>query len=345
MRRERASASLENHEIKSIRVTVRRSFNENSVSFSVFSRIFLVSRVNTCNTLKKHWNHQWTYWISSYANHSSKVASLQLNYVIEYHIKLFLNEVIRRLQKLASFSKNKLSFLVFFVELKETSSAMNVAKLQNLHNEASAIYNILRLHQTIDEKNDFYDRVWVLSLNINDEMWRLRCHWVSKNDYEYDIYYSKILRCWTIEDSRVTTVSKTRASMRNIVNRMRDVLFKDLYTAMNIYEKTFNSQLLNFKFYQISYNVRSESENDSVLLTSDHFSIDETQSVEFDAQLNTALKSQEILEIDSESVHEFIESAWVDISISTQQSSLFNIKNDKKELRKKEWELENLTRS
>ena len=126
---------------------------------------------------------------------------------------------------------------------------------------------------------------------------------------------------------------------------MCDVLFKDLYTAMNIYKKTFNSQLLNFKFYQISYNVRSESENDSVLLASDYFFVDETQSVEFDKQLNTALKSQEILEIDSESVHEFIESAWVDISISTQQSSLFNIKNDKKELRKKEWELENLTRS
>jgi hypothetical protein len=126
---------------------------------------------------------------------------------------------------------------------------------------------------------------------------------------------------------------------------MRDVLFKDLYSAMNIYEKTFNSQLLNFKFYQISYNVRSESENDSVLLASDHFFVDETQSVEFDAQLNTALRSQEILEIDSESVHEFIESAWIDISISTQQSSLFNINNDKKELRKKEWKLKNLMRS
>ncbi len=126
---------------------------------------------------------------------------------------------------------------------------------------------------------------------------------------------------------------------------MRDVLFKDLYTAMNIYKKTFNSQLLNFKFYQISYNVRSESENDSIFLASDHFFVDETQSVEFDAQLNTALRSQEILEIDSESVHEFIESAWVDISISTQQSSLFNINNNKKELRKKEWKLKNLTRS
>ncbi len=126
---------------------------------------------------------------------------------------------------------------------------------------------------------------------------------------------------------------------------MRDVLFKDLYSAMNIYKKTFNSQLLNFKFYQISYNVRSESENDNVLLASHHSFVDETQSVEFDAQLNTALRSQEILEIDSESVHEFIESAWIDTSISTQQSSLFNINNDKKELRKKEWELKNPTRS
>jgi len=107
----------------------------------------------------------------------------------------------------------------------------------------------------------------------------------------------------------VTTVLKTKASMRNVVNRMRNVLFKDLYIAMNIYEKTFNSQLLNFKFYQISYNIQSESENDSVLLASDYFFVNETQSVEFDAQLNTALKSQEILEINSEFVHEFIESA------------------------------------
>jgi len=72
--RERASASPKDHEIKDIWVTMRRSSNENSVSSSLFPRIFLVSRVNTCNTLKEHWNRQWTHWISSYANHSPKVA-------------------------------------------------------------------------------------------------------------------------------------------------------------------------------------------------------------------------------------------------------------------------------
>jgi hypothetical protein len=52
--RERASVPPEDHEIKGIREAVRRSFNENSVSHSVFSRIFLVSKVDTCKTLKEH---------------------------------------------------------------------------------------------------------------------------------------------------------------------------------------------------------------------------------------------------------------------------------------------------
>jgi len=52
--RERVSTPPKDHEIKGIRVTVRRSSNENSVPSSVFLRIFLVSRVNTYNTLKEY---------------------------------------------------------------------------------------------------------------------------------------------------------------------------------------------------------------------------------------------------------------------------------------------------
>lgn len=339
--RERASAPPEDHEIKGIRVTVRRSSNENSVSSSVFPRIFPVSRVNTCHTLKEHWNRQWTHWIPPYANHNPKIAPPQPDYAIGYHTKLFPGEAIRRLQGLASPSKNKLSFPVFFAELKGASGAMNVAKLQNLHNGASAVYNMLRLHQAIGEEDGFYDRAWVLSLDTNGEMWRLRCHWVSKGDHECDTYYSKILRCWAIEDPRVAIVSEARASMRNVVDRMRDVLFKDLYAAVDTYEKTFNPQLLDFKFYQTSYDTQPKPEDDSVLLASDHSFVDETQSIEFGAQLNTALGSQEVLETDTESVHGSIESARVDTSISTQQSSLSKVKNDKEELRKKGWELDN----
>ncbi len=59
---------------------------------------------------------------------------------------------------------------MFFAELKGASGTMNVAKLQNMHNGVSAVYNLLRLHLAIGQGNDYYDQAWVLSLNINDEV-------------------------------------------------------------------------------------------------------------------------------------------------------------------------------
>jgi len=52
--RERASAPPEEYKIKGIRVTLRRSSNENSVSSSVFPKSFPVSRVDTYYTLKEY---------------------------------------------------------------------------------------------------------------------------------------------------------------------------------------------------------------------------------------------------------------------------------------------------
>ena len=242
LKRERASVSPENREIKGIRETVRRSFNEDSVSHSVFLRIFPVSKVDTCKTLKEHWNRSWTHWTPPYANHDLKVVPPQPDYAIGYHTKLFPGGAVQKLQGLASPSKNKLAFPMFFAELKGASGTMNVAKLQNMHNGVSAVYNLLRLHLAIGQGNDYYDQAWVLSLNINDEVWRLRCHWVSREDHNYDTYYSKVLRYWAVEDPRDAVILETRASMRNVVNWMREVVFKVLHTAMNTYERTVTTE-------------------------------------------------------------------------------------------------------
>ncbi len=258
LKRERASVSLKNHEIKNIREAVQCSFNENNVSHSVFSRIFSVRKVDICKILKKHWNRQWIHWTLHYANHDLKIVLLQSNYVIEYHIKLFSGEVVQKLQELASLSKNKLMFLIFFVELKRASRIMNVIKLQNMHNEVSVVYNLLRLHLTIDQKDDYYDQTWVLSLDINDEVWRLWCHWVFKENYTYNIYYLKILKCWAVKDSRNVVIVKARASMRNVVNWMREVMFKMLHTAMNIYEKTVTTEAFDSKSCLSSFKSQSQ---------------------------------------------------------------------------------------
>ncbi len=131
-----------------------------------------------------------------------------------------------------------------------------------------------------------------------------------------DIYYSKVLRCWAVEDPRDSVISGVRTSMRNTMDWMWDVLFKDLSATVGTYEN------------------RPEPEDASISLASDHSAVDETQSVGFGTQPNPTFSSQEVPETD----HESTESAHFDTSTATQASSLFNATNEKKEVRTDEWE-------
>ncbi len=99
---------------------------------------------------------------------------------------------------------------------------------------------------------------------------------------------------------------------------MRDLLFKDFSAAVNIYEKTFEA--------------RTEPEDASVPLGSDHSFADETQTISSGTQPNAAPNSQEVLETDNKSVHEFIESAHVGSLTTTQESSLSNANNEEREI-------------
>ncbi len=61
---------------------------------------------------------QSIYEVHPYPNHDLESVS------IRYHTRLFPCEAIRRPQGLANLGKTKLSFSVFFVELKEASRAI-----------------------------------------------------------------------------------------------------------------------------------------------------------------------------------------------------------------------------
>jgi len=84
---------------------------------------------------------------------------------------------------------------------------------------------------------------------------------------------------------------------------MRDSLFRDFFAAMNTYEKTFEA--------------RTKLEDASVPLGFNHSFANKTQTISSGTQPNAALNSQEVLEIDNKSVHEFIESAHVDSLTTT----------------------------
>ena len=43
---------------------------------------------------------------------------------------------------------------------------MNVTKLQDQNEGASAMYSLLKVHQEIGTKGDFFDKAWALSLEV-----------------------------------------------------------------------------------------------------------------------------------------------------------------------------------
>ncbi len=99
---------------------------------------------------------------------------------------------------------------------------------------------------------------------------------------------------------------------------MRDLLFRDFSVAMNTYEKTFEA--------------RTKLEDASVPLGFNHSFVDETQTISSRTQPNAALNSQEVLETNNKSIHEFIELAHVDSLTTTQESSLSNANNKKRKI-------------
>ena len=116
-------------------------------------------------------------------------------------------------------SKKKLSSPLLFAELKEALGAKNVAKSQNLHNGASAVYN-LRLNEAIGVEDDFYDKTWVLALNTSTEMWRLRCHCL-------EVEVNAIPTTPKFWDVGQLKTPKTLWSRKHVVDWVQDVLFKD----------------------------------------------------------------------------------------------------------------------
>ena len=106
--------------------------------------------------------------------------------------------------------------------------------------------------------------------------------------------------------------------MRNIVDWIREVLLAGLHAVVEIYEKTATADTCDSKPCLSSF--KTQSQQDAVTcLPSNRSFVDETQS-------SNELGSQEVPETCSESIHESIESACVDPSISTQTfSSLVHV--------------------
>lgn len=230
------SAPLTEHELGKIyRLISQLPFqNERHVSDALFSRFFPTGTVEDSEGLWVERNRSWSRWIPPYANQERRLGAPQPDYVVGFQ----LDKLPSKAAEFARPSHGLLAFPVFFAEFKRSSNGIEVARSQNMNNGASAVYLLLRLQQELgkEQQDRFYDHAHVLSLDCNGTAWRLNCHWVSRTDNSKDIFYSKSLKAWIIDEDD-KTLSEMRASLRKVAGWIEGMFYKVYKDLSSLKEK------------------------------------------------------------------------------------------------------------
>lgn len=96
-------------------------------------------------------------------------------------------------------TKPKLTFRLFTIEAKGRSGTLEASSLQNLHNGATMLSNLLYSKKKCGKSNDdsFFNKVHVLTAGITTETVQLSCYWATRSESEGVKYYGMQLASWS----------------------------------------------------------------------------------------------------------------------------------------------------
>ena len=90
-----------------------------------------------------------------------------------------------------------LAWPLFTAEVKGNKGDLKVARLQNLHNGAIMLSNLLHIRKFYREEEEFFNKVHAMSLELTAESIQLSCYWAVRGESGDVKYYSMQLRTWT----------------------------------------------------------------------------------------------------------------------------------------------------
>ena len=98
--------------------------------------------------------------------------------------------------------KHELTIPLFTIEVKGDRGSLKVARLQNLHNGATMLYNLLRIREACPgkETDDFFNKVHAMSLELTADVVQLSCYWAARDGDGTINYYGRVTHVWTPYD-------------------------------------------------------------------------------------------------------------------------------------------------
>ena len=179
---------------RNLRIPARKALNESAMVQSVLPDIVPLTELWRANDISTTPDQKWHRMIMVRPDEPQLLRAPKPNWSIGWSRSVFRDypKAMRRLGIITYpvAGNSNLAIPLFTFEVEGSEGSLEVARLQNLHNGATMLANLLDIWKLgLKENTDgLFDKVHAMSLELTKEAIQLSCYWARKKDRGIEFY-------------------------------------------------------------------------------------------------------------------------------------------------------------
>ena len=222
---------------RELRILARKAPNESELEQHVLPMIAPIRELGLDGNISTTSNQKWHRTAMVQPHEPQVLTAPQPDRTVGWSIEV-VNKYREAVRCLATTvcpvsGNSELAIPLFTIEVKGNKGSTKVASLQNLHNGATMLANLLRVwNACLGENTDgFFNKVHAMSLELTAETVHLSCYWARKENGEI-IYYGRSLYGWILSSDE--DYKKAHRYTRNALEWVREQAFEWLCPALSV---------------------------------------------------------------------------------------------------------------
>ena len=229
---------------RNLRIRARKACNESAMVQSILPGFVPLTELEEANDISTTPDQKWHRMVMIRPDEPQLLRAPKPDRTIGWSQSVFRNyrKAMRRLGILTCpvAENHELAIPLFTIEVDRS---LKVAKLQNLHNGATMLANLLDIWKLgLGENTDgFFDKVHAMSLELTKETIQLSYYWARKENGEIK-FYGRFLNGWSLYDGY--RYKKAHRYIRNALEWVREQALKWVCPALSALENKLNTESL-----------------------------------------------------------------------------------------------------
>ena len=224
---------------RGLRIRARKSVNEFAIIQNVLPDVVPLAELWRAKDISTTPGQKWHRMVMIRPDEPEFLRAPKPNWTIGWSYSVFSNyrEAMRRLGMImCPVSENaKLAIPLFTIEVEGPEGSLEVARLQNLHNGATMLANLLDIWKLgLGENTDgFFNNVHAMSLELTKETVQLSYYWARKENGGIK-FYGRSINGWHFYDEH--QYKKAHRYTRNALEWVREQALKWVCPALSALE-------------------------------------------------------------------------------------------------------------